>query len=126
MLQSLGILFAENFQYIRSQRKAGFWRAGLTREKVREAGLYANLLMKSHARVSGVKLKQQLNLGSFVASDAKFSCNSEDVLHEAQPCTVASCFYSAGISIGNQSLKGRGAADSQSKAASVSTKQSPK
>jgi hypothetical protein len=24
MLQSLGILFAENFQYIRSQRKAGF------------------------------------------------------------------------------------------------------
>jgi hypothetical protein len=58
-------------------------------------------LMKSHARVSGVKLKQQLNRGSFVASDAKFSCNSEDVLHEAQPCTVASCFYSAGISIGN-------------------------
>jgi hypothetical protein len=57
--------------------------------------------MKSHARVGGVKLKQQLNRGSFMASDAKFSCNSEDVLHEAQPCTAASCFYSAGISIGN-------------------------
>jgi hypothetical protein len=125
MLQPLGILFAEIFQYIRSQRKAGFWRAGLTREKAREVGLYANLLMKSQARVDGVKLKQQLNLGSFLASDAKFSCNSEDVLHEAQSCRVASCFYSAGISIGNQSLKGLGAADSQSKAASISTKQSP-
>jgi hypothetical protein len=82
--------------------------SGLTQERA----LYANPLMRLQQGVGGVKLKQQLNLGSFVASDAKVSCNPGNVLHEAQSCKIASCFYSAGISIENQSLKGSGAADS--------------